>query len=171
MKKTMLNIITVFWNKEMFNILENTLKDDRIRHCLVIGSDRINKIQALNNMFQRLSEKDDYFMIVDNDTIFHPNALNIYESVKNSKTIVIGQQLYHNDKVRLQPHIPQEAYIDTGSCMCHCSALKQVKWGTSNTISPDADFWKDCYRYFGTNIITRYEPISYYNYQIKQEIG
>lgn len=115
------------------------------------------------------SVKDGWFMKLDEDTVFHPNAYKMFKKYNSNPAMLIGSQYYCNDTLRIKANIGQGA-TDSGNVMCHNECLKEVKW-TTNTkdIAQDQTFWGNCFNYYKigrTYIID--EPISYYNYQLNQ---
>ncbi len=115
-------------------------------------------------------DKNGHFQIIDEDTLFHPNSYKVYRENKYFEGMIIGEQHYCNDTLRLKANLPGCANIDSGNVICHNSALKTIKW-TPYGISkcPDAVFWENCYKLFGkdgTRLIN--SPVSYYNAQLKQ---
>lgn len=130
------------------------------------GPARINKVFELIKGY----DPNGHFQIVDEDTEFHPNAYNIWKENRHFEGLIVGQQDYYNNLLRLKAHIPCSGYIDTGMCICHNSALNHVKWPEYGlSLSPDAVFFEEVYRFFGkerTKVLEN-EVISYYNYQKK----
>lgn len=111
-----------------------------------------------------------HFQILDDDTIIHPNSINVYFKNKNRK-IIIGNQHYFNNTLRLKADWPKEAAIDTGSVICSKDVYPNVKW-TDDMVycCPDFKYWKDAVNHLKDVVIIE-EPISYYNYLINQKIG
>lgn len=138
---------------------------------LVIDSpdDKYGKRQEA---FNYIKGREGMFHILDEGTIMHPNLYNLFIEAKDkSEALFIGHQDYYNNTRRLNACIPQEAKIDTGSCLCSNSLLEYAKWPENDDISPDYKFWKSIYNIPKKDKIIIDKPISYYNTLLNQIEG
>lgn len=188
----MLNLVTVSFNYTYLQELYNSIpRNSDIEWWVVTNSERLgvprflqhinhlkfplnenieNGPARINALFELIKVKDPngHFQIIDEDTLYHPNSYNIYKEYNYFEGMIIGQQDYYNNTMRLIAHKPESGYIDTGMCICHNSALNHIKWPNYGlSLSPDAVFFESIYKIFGkerTKILDKV-PISYYNYQ------
>jgi len=188
----MLNLITVGFNHTYLKELHKSIlkKDDIVWYVITNNentnypdflsrtpnihwlncsepTDFSNFNNRINRLFELVYEEDPqgHFQIIDEDTLYLPNSYEIYRRYKDYRGLIIGNQLYYNDTLRLKSCIPREAFIDSGNCLCSTEVLKYIRWGSMDNPSPDFKFWDKCYKYFNNKAIILDESISYYNAQ------
>jgi hypothetical protein len=187
----MLNILTIAYRYDFLKPLYDSIPKEvditwwictTMRRKVDIEDKRINIInldisddistwnQRLNILLDRI--ETGYIQIVDEDTLFHYNAYNLYKDASElNLDIIIGNQYWYNNKLRLIAQKPLATYIDTGSCICKHSILrnnlKLINWDSSIQY-PDFHFWQEVWNESNTRVIYS-KPISYYNAQLKQE--
>lgn len=140
-------------------------KDKRIKlyNC---DCDDTNTTIKRNNVLENISSG--YFCFLDDDTIFHENMYIRYLEAMdlNFKGMLIGQQLYPDDKIRLIAMPPKQNSIDTGNVLCHTSCLKTCRWPENylkGIIQKDFLFWNSVYNFYEQKCSVLNQPISYYN--------
>ena len=165
-----LNIVTVVYDDEMYRIVLDSIPKHEDITTHIIQSRRnyvMSQLQdSVNEFFETIKNKNQYFMFVDNDTIFHPNAMNVFIKYRGKMKLIIGGQTLINGAHRLSSSFPELGKIDTGNVICHIDALKEIKWADHEFGARDFLFWEKCYGLFkNENTILVDEPISYYNAQ------
>lgn len=183
----MLNLITIAFNYDFLANLYNSIpKEEDIRWWIVGNNEEeISKFKddsrviiistSYSKDFSNFGNKinialefiEGHFQIIDEDTLYHSNSYKIYQELKYFTGLIIGEQYWYNNIIRLKATLPQENYIDTGSCICHKTALGDVKWDSSLT-APDYHFWNKIWENSEWDFRTVHEPISYYNAQLNQ---
>lgn len=188
----MLNIVTVGFNHDFLEPLYNSIPkeedviwyvhthEDNTQPEFLMNknitwirsnesTDFSNFDRRINILFKEVLNTDPsgHFQIVDEDTLYNPNAYKLYKENQDVNGLIIGNQVYCNGTLRLRNCVPSGGYIDTGSCISSVSLLNYVEWDNKKTMTPDAKFWLRCYN-FAKQVKFIDEPLSFYNAQLNQ---
>lgn len=123
-------------------------------------------ITKRNTVFDEI--KSGHFHLLDDDTLFHNNMYQVYKDYEDFNGMIVGKQVYKNNKTRLNASYPVRCYIDAGNVLCHSSVLEQVRWeerdGYEHLGCKDFIFWENCFKIFGqSKTILIPDIISVYN--------
>ncbi len=103
-----------------------------------------------------------YIYFLDDDTICHPNVLNIYRKFANTQMMVIGNQMLKGDKLRMRGQVPKVDHIDIASAIIHISLFKNIR--LNYHYQADGELLEQLYRANKMYVAIINEAISYYNY-------
>lgn len=189
----MLHIITTLWRYENLDVIWESLKnyEDIIWHLSKVKDREIDKKwyeipnvkvwdldckdtdteTKKNVVMDSIKNNNEFFCLLDDDTIFHNGMYQEYLKHKNSnfKGMVIGNQLYNN-RLRLKASYPRYCRIDTGNVLCHTDLLKELTWIIDPKTAGDFYFWDRCFKILGVkNTILLNATISFYNSLSKEK--
>lgn len=183
----MLHVITTLWRYENLEPIWESLKDyenitwhlSKVKNREIdkkwyetknvkvwdLDCDDKNTEFKKNAVLDSIENNNEFFCILDDDTVFHDNMYKVYEHFKSIdfKGMVIGHQVYNN-KIRLKAFYPRYCFIDAGNVLCHTDLLKQLRWKIDPKTAGDFHFWDRCFKILGTeNTILVDSVISVYN--------
>ena len=144
----------------------NFIKEDKRVILYNVDCEDNEIYKKRNEVFNKI--KNGYFCLLDDDTLFHENMyLKYKECVENNFIgMMVGEQLDHDNVLRLISSKPVFERIDTGNVISHHSCLSKCEWPSTHipkVNNKDFLFWNSVYEFYGKKCAIWNQPISYYN--------